>query len=140
LEDRLFTADEVNELIPRLESIIERLQRHGRAIREGAEELAAEIGAPSDQVSTEQLLEQRPHLREDAVQIERLLREIEGLGGQLKGLDLGLVDFPGEINGEVVLLCWQYGEKEVTHYHSMQGGFASRQPLDPQRTGPRYLQ
>lgn len=140
MEEQLFTADEVNELIPRLEAIIERMQRHGRAIREGAEALAAELGESSQSVPTERLLEQRPELRDDAIEIERLLREIEGMGGQLKGLDLGLVDFPGEINGEIVLLCWQYGEKEVTHYHSLQEGFAGRQPLDPERPGPPYLQ
>jgi hypothetical protein len=65
--------------------------------------------------------------------METLVNEIEATGGQLKGLDLGLVDFPGEIDGERVLLCWQYGEPQVAFYHAPEAGFAGRQPLPHSR-------
>jgi hypothetical protein len=138
--DRLFTVDEVNDLIPRLEVLMEQLQRHGRTLRAAIAELAAALGQPAEKLSTQELLERRPELRAEAAEIQRLLAEIETCGGELKGLDLGLVDFPAEKDGEIVLLCWQYGEREVTHYHSFDGGFSGRKPLDPRRERPDHLQ
>src|SRR5205807_10021214 len=32
----------------------------------------------------------------------------------LKDLDIGLLDFPCEVDGQVVLLCWKLGEKSIT--------------------------
>jgi hypothetical protein len=47
----------------------------------------------------------------------------------VKDLDAGLVDFPSEREGELVLLCWQLGEERVAWWHTLEGGFAGRQPL-----------
>ena len=51
-------------------------------------------------------------------------------GIQVKDLDTGLIDFPHRrANGEIVLLCYKYGEQEITTWHTLDGGFAARQPL-----------
>ena len=71
--------------------------------------------------------------------LQRTAAEIEACGGQFKGLELGLVDFPSEIDGQVGLLCWQYGEKEITHWHPLESGFDGRQPL-PKAVRRPYLQ
>ena len=42
------------------------------------------------------------------------------------------------LTGEVVYLCWQFGEPEVAFWHGVQEGFAGRRPL-PGVT-PRHLQ
>ena len=138
--ERLFTVREANALIPKLELIMERLQRHTHVLREGVAELAAVTGEPADDLTMAQIVELRPDLGPVITEMEELLSEIEACGGRFKGLDLGLVDFPAEINGEVVLLCWQYGEKEISHYHTAEGGFASRKPLRPGTPPSRYLQ
>ena len=39
------------------------------------------------------------------------------------------VDFPSQRNGEMVYLCWQLGEDEISHWHDMEAGFAGRQQL-----------
>ena len=54
-------------------------------------------------------------------------------------MQLGLVDFPAERDGELVYLCWQFGEPEVAFWHGIDDGFAGRQPL-PGTARPRYLQ
>jgi hypothetical protein len=46
------------------------------------------------------------------------------------------VDFPARVWGEIVFLCWQEGEPEVTHYHPLSGGFAERRPLEEAATLP----
>ncbi|MFN8644026.1 MAG: DUF2203 family protein [Candidatus Binatia bacterium] len=60
-------------------------------------------------------------------------------GRSSRASSLGLVDFPSEIDGQIGLLCWQYGEKEITHWHSLDSGFDSRQPL-PSANGRSFLQ
>ena len=97
------------------------------------------FGVLVDALTMEDIMTRRPELAGVADEIRKLVCEIEEYEVQFKGLDLGLVDFPAEVDGNVALLCWQYGEKEITHWHSLEGGFASRQPL-PDVTPRSYLQ
>jgi len=138
--DTLFTLREANALIPKLEIIIEKLQRHSRALQREVDEVAQVIGARPEDLTTPQLLELRPALRPVVDEVEALHEEIRACGAHFKGLELGLVDFPAELEGEVVLLCWQYGEQEVAYYHAIDAGFAGRKPLDARRARQRYLQ
>jgi hypothetical protein len=135
----LFSLDEANALIPRLELIMERMQRRGIELRAAIETLAREGGEPMTNFEVGDLLERRPELQELVDELEDLIREIEACGGQFKGLELGLVDFPSEIEGQIGLLCWQYGEKEITHWHSLESGFDARQQL-PKTVRRSYLQ
>jgi hypothetical protein len=63
---------------------------------------------------------------------ETLKRELLWLADRgilLRDPDTGLVDFPGERDGERVFLCWRLGEERVGWYHSERSGFSSRKPL-----------
>ena len=128
-EVRLFSVEEVDELIPRLELIMERLQRCALELRRSFELLAAEKHCPVGELDVAELVRRWPEKHSIIDDLETLVREIGDCGGQFKGIDLGLVDFPTEMEGRIVLLCWQYGEKEVSHWHSLDGGFAARRPL-----------
>ncbi|MGH7789130.1 MAG: DUF2203 domain-containing protein [Candidatus Binatia bacterium] len=136
---RLFALEEANALIPKLELIMERMQRRGIELRQAIETMARETDAPMANIEVNELLERRPELQALVEDLENLIHEIEACGGQFKGLELGLVDFPGEIEGQIVLLCWQYGEKEISHWHGLDTGFDSRQPL-PSAARRSYLQ
>ena len=72
-------------------------------------------------------------LERDAMSIARDIdayeRELEELGIALKDRRLGLVDFPGEIDGRRVWLCWRLGEPSVQYWHDLDAGYAGRQPL-----------
>ena len=57
------------------------------------------------------------------------IEEIQGLGGVIKDLGLGLVDFAHLRDGRVVNLCWRYGEQRITHWHGLDEGYAARKPL-----------
>ena len=140
MSERLFTVHEANALIPKLELVMGQLQRHGVTLSAQIEEVARATGQAPETLTTAQLIELRPALAPVIEELETLLAEIEACGGELKGLDLGLVDFPTEIDGEVVLLCWQYGEKEIDYYHSFEAGFGGRKPLDPGQERPKPLQ
>jgi len=60
------------------------------------------------------------------------LERIRTLGGDVKDLDLGLVDFPGRRAGQDILLCWRLGEKRIQFWHTPDEGFAGRRPIDPE--------
>jgi hypothetical protein len=78
--------------------------------------------------------------REEVVQIaaefergrERMqdyLRELDGLGIELKDPFTGLVDFRCQMDGREVYLCWRLDEPEVAHWHELNAGFTGRQKL-----------
>ncbi len=64
-----------------------------------------------------------------ATKLDALMAELASLGALLKGIDEGLVDFPAEREGRVVLLCWRLGEDTIAWWHEENSGFPSRQPL-----------
>jgi hypothetical protein len=136
---RLFSVEEANALIPKLELIMERMQLRSVELRQALDAAAAELDRPLPELEEEELLAQRPELYRLVEDMKELVGEIEAAGGEFKGLDLGLVDFPAEIEGQVAYLCWQYGEKEITHWHPVEGGFAGRRPLSDAKRDS-YLQ
>jgi hypothetical protein len=137
--EQLFSLAEANALVPRLELILERMQRASLVIREELSALAEELGeAELAQLSVHQLLQRKPNLHPLFEQLSQSVEEIEEYGCLFKGLELGLVDFPTKIDGEIVELCWQYGEKKVTYYHGCEEGFAGRRLLDPRQKRPLY--
>jgi len=139
--DKLFSLDDANALMPQLELVMEKMQRLGMKVREEIATLARERGQPGlPDLSTRQLLRLRPSLRPLFEEMAQAVQEIEKYGCYFKGLELGLVDFPAELGGEIVELCWQYGEKEIAFYHRRTEGFAGRRPLNPQQPKPRYYQ
>jgi hypothetical protein len=135
----LFTLAEANALVPRLELILERMQRVSLIIRDEISTLAHEQGEESlAHLSVHQLLQMKPALHPLFEQLSQDVEEIEGHGCLFKGIELGLVDFPAKMDGTIVELCWQYGEKEVGYYHGREEGFTGRRPLYPQQKRPLY--
>jgi hypothetical protein len=57
-----------------------------------------------------------------------LVEHLESLDVELRDLEQGLVDFPGERDGRPVWLCWRLAEPAVEHWHPIDEGFASRKP------------
>jgi hypothetical protein len=55
------------------------------------------------------------------------VEELENLGCFLKDPEIGLVDFYGEVGGEIVYYCWRHGEGRIRYYHGLHAGYSSRQ-------------
>jgi hypothetical protein len=140
MDHYVFSLEEANALIPKLELIMGRLQQRAAELRRGIDELAQQTGKTAGDLTSSEIVELRPTLRPAIEEVEQLVGEIEECGGEFKGLDLGLVDFPTEINGEPAVWCWQFGEKEIGYWHSLDEGFAGRQPLSERRARSTYLQ
>jgi hypothetical protein len=121
-EERLYTVDEANAVLPELR---ERLER----IRDARQVLLRSAEVVKDQVATDgggthsgrEYWEAQSTLR---AEIERLAQE----NILLRDPETGLVDFPGEREGRRVWLCWLAGEERVEHWHELDTGFIGRQP------------
>ncbi len=124
---RRFTIEEANALIPRLEMLVADAQRAALALRSAMQE--SDDATAADARTTKDVLRVRPDLADEVHRLEWAVAEIEALGCQFKGLDLGLVDFPAQVDGTTVLLCWQYGEKQIAFWHRSDEGFANRRAL-----------
>ena len=57
---------------------------------------------------------------------------IRALGGEVKDLESGLVDFPGRRGSEEILLCWKLGEKQHRVLASGRRRVRGRRPIDEQ--------
>jgi len=126
--DKLFSEEEANELIPRLEILMRQLQMQATSLRARIDELAA--ADPSIlRCAMGEMVGRYPELRSFASNMADAAAQIESLGCILKDIDLGLVDFPYDAGDEVVFLCWQFGEPRVVAWHSLDSGFSQRQPL-----------
>jgi hypothetical protein len=140
--EKLFSADEANELIPRLEVLVRDLQVQAGAIRKKIADLAR-FDDKLAQLDLPKVIARYPELRPIASRMSELASEIQELGCFLKDIDQGLVDFPflveaegeGDDDDEVVFLCWQYGEPRIVAWHSVEAGFGQRRPL-PGATKP----
>jgi hypothetical protein len=69
-------------------------------------------------------------------ELRKLVAELERAGVELKRADIGLVDFPAEMDGTAALLCWKAGEARVAYWHTLSGGFEGRRPLPGEDTAP----
>lgn len=132
---RLFTVDDANKTLPLVKRIVEDVVRQHRVWRERILELdlvasSARADEPRDRAAQ---LEQEAQAL--AREIDGYQRELEELGILLKDRRLGLVDFPSEMGGRRVLLCWRLEEAEVQFWHDEDAGYAGRQPLQPTPVG-----
>jgi hypothetical protein len=131
---RTFTLDEAQDLLPVLESLL-RTSIDGKKLIEAVD---AEFQATAQRVFLNGGMSlnvvhfaRRKAEREKAIQrVKDAMDEIDAMGVQVKDLDIGLLDFPCEVDGQSVLLCWKLGEKAITHWHGVSEGFAGRKPVD----------
>jgi hypothetical protein len=134
MSDRTFTLDEAQSLLPVLESLL----RSAIAAKKLMDEVDAEIQALHHRIFLNggMFLEIVPLARRKAERnrgeqrAKDALAEIDSIGVQVKDLDIGLLDFPCEVDGRKILLCWKLGENAITHWHGVDEGFAGRKPID----------
>jgi len=126
--DKLFSEEEANELIPRLEILMRQLQMQATSLRARIDELS--VTDPSILHSAmSEIVGRYPELRSFTTNMADAAAQIESFGCILKDIDLGLIDFPYDSGEEVVFLCWQFGESRVVAWHSVDTGFSDRQAL-----------
>ncbi len=132
---QLFTVDHANRTLPLVRRIVEDIVREHRRWQEKIVELDLLVsGARADMPDVRAVALER-EVQTIARDIDQFQGELEALGIQLKDRRIGLIDFPSEMDGRRVLLCWRLGEPSVQYWHDEQSGYAGRQPLSPTLVG-----
>jgi len=134
MSERTFTLDEAQMLLPVLESLLKQAI-HSKKVIEGVDaelqETAHRVFLNGGTLLNVVHLARRKGEREKAIRrIKDALAEIDATGVQVKDLDIGLLDFPCKVEGEILLLCWKLGEPAIAHWHGTSEGFAGRKPID----------
>jgi hypothetical protein len=134
LATRYFTPEEANEALSAVRPLAENLVAHRRALVEAERRFAAlaqTIAGNGGGLQPSEVAGARSAIEEEAAGAARCVQGIQELGGIVKDLDQGLVDFPARRGDEEeeVLLCWRLGEDEVGYWHGLEEGFAGRRPL-----------
>jgi hypothetical protein len=117
----LFTVAEARAELDRLRPVLDELV----ALRADAAELAAALTVGGPRSSLGGL----PELKAAQARLDELMTTVQQTGAELKGFAPLLVDFPADLDGVAVLLCWLEGDQELGWYHRTELGFAGRRPL-----------
>ena len=131
---KTFTLDEAQSLLPVLESLLKRAiegKQSAEEVESGLSELARQIYLSGGmRVDVSKVSRLRTEMEDHLQRVRESVAEIDSIGVQVKDLEAGLLDFPCRLDDEVVLLCWRMGEPAIEHWHSVESGFKSRQPVD----------
>jgi len=111
----LFSLSEARTELARLLPALDEIVR----LRADAAELA--VGGSS--------LGGLPEFKAAQARLDELMETVQHTGAELKGFAPLLVDFPSEMDGVPVLLCWLEGDRELTWYHRTDLGFAGRRRI-----------
>src|SRR5262245_4662974 len=136
-EQRIFTIEEVDALIPALSELLGRQFVAQKEIEGRLSELARLTGSlppslepvPDDASEVERV---KRDLRERIKSYEDGWQAVQALGAVVKDPQIGLLDFYGRIEGRLVWLCWRYGEASLGFYHELEAGYGGRRPLGPE--------
>ncbi len=116
----LFTVAEARQVLADLRPLLDELIR----VRADAAELAA-AGRGGPPTSLGGL----PELKAAEARLDELMTAVQETGVELKGFAPLLLDFPAELDGVPVLLCWLEGDEEIGWYHRADLGFLGRRRL-----------
>jgi hypothetical protein len=129
---RLFTIEQANAMLPLVRAITSDLAALARDVVERRQRLAiltAGRELKKGDPYSDELAQIETDLTLDSQRLVEYMDELKALGVEPKGAMEGLVDFPAEMEGRIVFLCWKLGEPEVLHWHDLEAGFAGRQSL-----------
>ena len=117
----LFTPPQARMELTRLRPLLDELV----VVRADVVELAAALATGGEPT----VLGGLPEWKAAEARLNELMTEVQQSGVELKGLAPLLVDFPADLDGVPVLLCWLEGEAELAWYHRRDLGFAGRRQL-----------
>ena len=118
--ERTFTLNEAQALLPELQEVASDIV----TVRADLMELQTALtqGQPSP-------LGGRAEVKALEARMSELLSWFPMQGVQIRGWAPLLLDFPSQLDGVDVLLCWLEGDTAIAWYHRPEHGFAGRRPL-----------
>lgn len=131
---RLYTLAEAQAVLPRVRPLLEALAQANAELAR-VQNMAGEMrrsALGNGHLSADpwdETTERESPVAVAQQTIRRCMVELTGLGIEVKDPARGLIDFYHEREGRVVYLCYLLGEPEIAYWHTLEGGFAARQPI-----------
>ncbi len=122
---RYFTKEQANQLLEVLQPLVLDMMEAAKVLLSHHPEMASML---EKAINNGGLHKPGPALGA-SLKIQNLATQIKSYDVLIKDVQSGLIDFPSRREGRIVLLCWRYGEPEVSFWHEIDNGFAGRQPL-----------
>ncbi len=134
MEQKRFTLEEANAMLPALQKDLKQLQALTKEMEERNRKMNQTKAKLKQSpihldIGIDPFFEEEGQLEFMRMEIELLISNFSRKGVLLKMIAPGLLDFPAVVDGEEVLICWKEGEARVSHYHGWHDGFAGRKPF-----------
>jgi hypothetical protein len=117
---RLFEVDEARALLPEVRRRVDAVVEVRADLAEISSDLRLGGSSPLGGLAELKALQAR---------LDEMLEWFPAQGIEIKGFAPFLVDFPAELDGVSVRLCWLEGESALTWYHRSDLGIAGRRRL-----------
>jgi len=117
-DTKYFTPIEARRTLPLVKKIVRDILDTSKEMQLIAEEIG--INAEGDD-----------RIKKLASDVDEFMTELEEIGCYFKDWNfrIGLVDFPGLIDGREVFFCWKSDEEDIEYYHELEEGFTGRKPI-----------
>ena len=131
MEADQFTLEEANTLVSWLQAKFYKLETRRQEYMTLKKRYDEIVYDPTKDGSTEdlELAQAASNLKDLASQIEDAVQEILDRGIIVRDVTSGLVDFPSQLDGREIFLCWIGGEDSIEFWHETDQGFDNRKPL-----------
>ena len=137
---RTFTLPEAQTLLPVLTSLLERAQAAAatattreHTLQSLHQAIFLSGGMHVDLLHVARLKSEQERAVAEA---RDTLQEIDEIGVSVNDLQRGLLEFPFQLDDEIVLLCWEQGQSSITTWRTSEQDPNDRQPLDDRFTRP----
>jgi hypothetical protein len=121
-QERRFSPAEANAELPDLRERLPRLRDARQSMIAASRRISEAVATDGGGVAGSDWFGAQQTLKDDVTALAER-------GILLRDPDAGLVDFPGDVEGRRVFLCWRLGEEAVTWFHEVDSGYVGRQPL-----------
>jgi hypothetical protein len=125
---RIYSIDDANALIPQVRAVLLQLAVEQRRLDASHAEMHRQLDADGDPGSAAAAGRQEAEVSEIREGMRTLLAHLGEMGVEVRDLEMGLVDFPGERDGALVWLCWRLADPRVAFWHRTDEGYATRRP------------
>ena len=126
MEKKYLTLNEAENLIPKLQSSIIKVQDLAKAISI-LDSIELEMTDHFDEIVNE--IRMNKSFYKLNYSFFKELEELFKRGAIIKDIKGGIVDFYSIYDGREIFLCWKTGEKDIKYWHEVFTGFEARKPI-----------
>lgn len=124
---KYFTADEAEQLLPKIEIILKRTMKLNKAL-----DLLATIEIEvydDDYENLRRVTKLNRQFHKLSHEFYRNIEKLEDIGCLIKDLEIGLIDFYSRFDNRDIFLCWKIWEKRISFWHEIDSGYSGRRHI-----------